>query len=127
MPVGPCLQKYPRFIFIILEAYGIEEEYNVTEHTKNILKAKTCQNCNEPNKPDAQFCIKCRMVLSYSAYTETLDKQKERDEEISLLKSQVTKMMNTLENIVTATEREKETKKRWLAKDFIDNGMYVPK
>lgn len=49
-----------------------------------MLNAKTCHNCNKSNKPNAQFCsnLNYTMILSYSAYTETLDKQKERDEKI---------------------------------------------
>ena len=35
-------------------------------------------------------------------------------------------IMETIQNMVTATEQEKETKKKWLMKDFIKNGMYVP-
>ena len=33
------------------------------------LKPKQCPNCSEPNKPDSKFCAKCRMVLTYDAYT----------------------------------------------------------
>ncbi len=36
-------------------------------------------------------------------------------------------MMNTMDKLVTVTEEEKETKKKLLARDFIDNGMYIPK
>jgi hypothetical protein len=44
----------------ILEAYGI-----VTKDQKlsNALNSKQCPNCNESNKPDSKFCIKCRMIL----------------------------------------------------------------
>ena len=37
------------------------------------LKPKECPNCTEPNKPDSRFCAKCRMVLSYDAYQETVE------------------------------------------------------
>ena len=54
----------------ILEAYGI-----ITKDQRDqlILRSKHCPNCNEPNKPDAKFCAKCRMVLTYDAYNETLE------------------------------------------------------
>jgi integrase/recombinase XerD len=58
----------------ILEEYGIipkEKQQN------DALKPKQCPNCNEPNKPDSKFCAKCRMVLTYDAYNETLEKQQE--------------------------------------------------
>lgn len=74
------------------------------------------------------------MILSYDSYQNTLDNQKEKDgqikgmqEEVELLKSQFKMMMETIQNMATATEQEKETKKNWLARDFIKNGMYIPK
>jgi integrase len=56
----------------LLEAYGIEK-YNQKEI--DILKTKTCPNCQEENTPDVKFCARCRMVLSYDAYEETLRMQ----------------------------------------------------
>jgi predicted nucleic acid-binding Zn ribbon protein len=52
----------------------------------NQLKPKQCPNCSEPNKPDSKFCSKCRMVLTYDAYSETLEKQQEKDSEVQILK-----------------------------------------
>jgi predicted nucleic acid-binding Zn ribbon protein len=42
----------------------------------DVLKPKQCPNCNEPNKPDSKFCAKCRMVLTYDAYNETIEEQR---------------------------------------------------
>jgi hypothetical protein len=57
----------------LLEAYGL------VDHGIQIdqLRSKQCPQCNEPNKPDARFCAntKCRMVLSYDAWEETLQQQ----------------------------------------------------
>ncbi len=50
----------------LLEAYGIvDKEVEIDK-----LKPKICSNCNEPNKIDAKFCVKCPMVLSYDAWEE---------------------------------------------------------
>jgi integrase/recombinase XerD len=67
----------------LLEAYGI-----VTKDPQltDILKPKQCPNCNEPNKPDSKFCAKCRMVLTYDAYNETLANQKEKESEVQTLR-----------------------------------------
>ena len=54
----------------ILEAYGIITKDKVQ---LDILKSIQCPNCNEPNKPDSKFCAKCRMVLTYDAYSETAE------------------------------------------------------
>jgi len=66
----------------LLEAYGI-----ITKDQKlsEVLKPKQCPNCNEPNKPDSKFCAKCRMVLTYDAYSETIEeKQKSTNVNIRL-------------------------------------------
>ena len=55
----------------ILEAHGIiAKDHKIAD----FLRPKQCPNCNEPNKPDSKFCAKCRMVLTYYAYNETLEK-----------------------------------------------------
>jgi hypothetical protein len=65
----------------LLEAYGITTK----DQQVDPLKYKQCPNCSEPNKPDSKFCAKCRMVLTYDAYNETLEKQQEKDSQISAL------------------------------------------
>jgi integrase len=52
----------------ILEACGLKPKF--VEIDK--MKPTQCPNCNELNKIDSKFCVKCRMVLSYDAYTETI-------------------------------------------------------
>ena len=62
----------------LLEAYGI-----VTKDQKpDPLRYKQCPNCNEPNKPESKFCAKCRMVLTYDAYSETIEEKQQKESEI---------------------------------------------
>jgi len=49
------------------------------------MKPKQCPNCAEPNKTDSKFCAKCRMVLTYDAYTETLEEKQKKQFEIEKL------------------------------------------
>jgi integrase len=63
----------------LLEAYGIITK---DKQLADILKPKQCPNCSEPNKPDSRFCAKCRMVLTYDAYNETLEKQQQKESEV---------------------------------------------
>jgi integrase/recombinase XerD len=86
----------------ILTAYGINTKQ---EKVSDILTPKQCPNCNEPNKPDSKFCAKCRMVLTYDAYNETLEKQQEKDSQIqrlqadmALLKDDISFMRQIIEN-----------------------------
>jgi integrase/recombinase XerD len=67
----------------ILQAYGI-----ITNGKQDIdkLRPKQCHNCTESNKPDSKFFSKCRMVLTYYAYNETLESQKEKDAEVQIFK-----------------------------------------
>ena len=66
----------------LLEAYGIIPK---DQQSVDVLRPKQCPNCNEPNKPDSKFCAKCRMVLTYDAYNETLEKQQEKESEVQKL------------------------------------------
>ena len=75
----------------LLEAYGIEDYKN--EKT-NVLRSKSCPNCNEPNKPDSRFCFKCKMVLTFDSYKETLEREKEKDNDIDELKRSVAFLTN---------------------------------
>ena len=48
---------------------------------KALLKPKMCPNCDESNKPENKFCSKCRFVLSFDAFNETMEqKSKELQE-----------------------------------------------
>jgi integrase len=51
----------------LLEARGIISKDN---HESNILQARYCPNCQEPNTPHSRFCLKCKMVLTPEEYAE---------------------------------------------------------
>jgi predicted amidophosphoribosyltransferase len=59
----------------LLEAYGIIDKGIQLDQ----LRPKQCPNCNEPNKLDSKFCARCRMILSYDAYSQSLERQKEEN------------------------------------------------
>lgn len=89
----------------ILEAYGI-----ITKNQEIVdkLKPKQCPNCNEPNKPDSKFCAKCRMVLSYDAYQETIDEQKEKQDKLTLVETKVNKMELLVEKFMESILENKD-------------------
>ena len=62
----------------ILEVQGVEKKKS--DGKENILKIKTCPHCNEPNTLDSHFCIKCKLVLSYDAYTQVLEKKRKKNQ-----------------------------------------------
>jgi hypothetical protein len=72
----------------ILEEYGLLDRGIRTDQ----LKPRTCTNCNEPNKIDSKFCVKCKMVLSYDAYEEVLKEQEKHrlnDEKMERLEQKI--------------------------------------
>lgn len=72
----------------VLEAYGL------VDHNPNVfsLQSKQCPQCNEPNKPDSRFCSKCRMVLTYDAYAETLKEQEKQKLDMDKLQEGLKKL-----------------------------------
>jgi integrase/recombinase XerD len=72
----------------LLEAYGLIDHGIQLDQ----LKPKACTNCNEPNKPDSRFCSKCRMVLTYDAYAETLQEQEKQRSDMSRLEEGLSKL-----------------------------------
>ena len=62
----------------ILEAYGLTPKSEQVDK----LRPKTCPNCTEPNKVDSKFCAKCRMVLTFDAFTETLEEKSQKESEV---------------------------------------------
>jgi integrase len=66
----------------ILEAHGIVTK---SQEAFDKLASKQCPNCNEPNKLDSKFCAKCRMVLSYDAYSDTIEERNQKNSELLAL------------------------------------------
>ena len=80
----------------ILEAYGLIDK-NKQEIDK--LKPKQCPNCYEDNKIDSKFCSKCRMVLSYDAYTQVRDNSDNKNDEVAKLTERLDLMSFTLNDL----------------------------
>jgi integrase len=70
----------------LLEARGIMQH---AKEKATFTRPKQCPSCDEPNKPDGKFCVKCRMVLTYDAYNETLEKQQQKESEVQALHADI--------------------------------------
>ena len=44
---------------------------------KDLLKPKQYPNCSESNKPDSEFCTKCKFVLSFDPFDEVTNQSEE--------------------------------------------------
>ena len=85
----------------ILEAYGIKPKLEEIDK----MKPRQCPNCTELAKIDDKFCPKCRMVLSYDAYTETIqDNSSKFKDEISQLKHEHETQMNGMSQQIDKME-----------------------
>jgi predicted amidophosphoribosyltransferase len=76
----------------LLEAYGIVKPGQQIDQ----LRPKQCPNCSEPNKSDSKFCAKCRMVLTYDAYSETIEERKQKESEVKQLQDKYEQDMKTM-------------------------------
>jgi integrase len=105
----------------ILEAYGIIPK---NREAGDILKPKQCPNCNEPNKPDSKFCAKCRMVLTYDAYNETLENQKEKEGKFAGMEERFNTMESQMHSLIAAIGSMDQLSKNTVARHLFQKGVY---
>ena len=74
----------------LLEASGIIPK----DRQQEVLQSKQCPHCSEPNIPTNKFCIKCKMVLTYDGYKETVEVQQEMLETIKDLERRFNELKN---------------------------------
>ncbi len=105
----------------LLEVYGILPRDN---QTTEMLKPKQCSNCNEPNKPDSKFCARCRMVLTYDAYNETVERQKEKEDKLIVMEERFNTMQSQMQSLITTLGNLDQTTKNTFAKQLFNSGIY---
>ena len=106
---------------ILLEAYGIVTKDN---QQTDALRPKQCPNCNEPNKPDGKFCAKCRMVLTYDAYSETLESEKQKEDKLASMEERFNNMQLMIEKLIAvSTQVQDQQQFNVLAQSLFTSGM----
>jgi integrase/recombinase XerD len=65
---------------------------------KNLLKPKACPNCNENNKPESKFCVKCKYVLSYDGFNEAIEEKAKAASETEEMKKKIEEMQAGLDH-----------------------------
>ena len=105
----------------ILEEYGILPK---EKQQADALRSKQCPNCNEPSKPDSKFCTKCRMVLTYDAYSETIEEQKKKEDKLVVMEERVDKMQTMMEKLITGLSKIKDQKElMYVAQSMFSSGI----
>jgi len=78
----------------LLLAYGIDVRSTTTTagnaSARSVLEPKTCPNCSEPNKPDARFCISCKMVLTYDSHIEIINEAEQTKKKLEEIEARQT-------------------------------------
>jgi integrase/recombinase XerD len=106
----------------LLEAYGIIPKDQ--QQSVDVLRPKQCPNCNEPNKPDSKFCAKCRMVLTYDAYNETLENQKEKEDKLTGMEERFKAMESQMHSLIAAIGSMDQLSKNTVARHLFQKGVY---
>jgi integrase len=105
----------------LLEAYGIISK---DKQLSDILRPKQCPNCNEPNKPDTKFCAKCRMVLHYDSYLETLELEKQKEDKLTVIEERFNTMQTQLQTLLSAvTNMKDQDKLNEFARTLFESGI----
>ena len=86
----------------LLEEYGLIEK----GAQLNPLQPKICPNCNEGNKPDAKFCLKCRFVLAYDAYNETIQQQERDSHRLEMMEQQNQELRNNINKVMEMIQQD---------------------
>jgi hypothetical protein len=105
----------------LLEACGIITK---DKNQLSILKPKQCPNCNEPNKPDSKFCARCRMVLTYDAYNETLEDQKQKEDKVAVMEERFNSIQSQMQTLITALGSMNQSDKNMVAKQLVRSGVF---
>ena len=63
-----------------------------------IIKLQSNAQIVESNIPDCKFCTKCKMILTYSAYEETLEEQQKKDKRLEDLEKSLQAQLQTQQN-----------------------------
>lgn len=105
----------------ILQEYGILPKSN---QETDVLRPKQCPNCNEPNRPDQKFCVKCRMVLTYDAYSETLESEKNRQDRLAEVEVQLNNTQQMLQQLIAGLGKITDQKQaNLMAKSLFSSGI----
>jgi len=77
-----------------LEADGFlpKGSSDAAKKRKELLRPKSCPNCSEPNKPGSRFCAKCKFVLTFDAFNETIQNAENTKKEMQELRKEQQEM-----------------------------------
>jgi hypothetical protein len=102
----------------LLQEYGVVSKDEFTDDLL-LMKPKQCPNCNEGNKKDSRFYSACKMILSYDGYEQILEDQKQKENRLTAIETQLKSMVDALQNM-------DQSSKNQLAKQLVAGGLCKP-
>jgi hypothetical protein len=76
------------------------------------------------NRPNSKFCSKCRMVLRYDAYNETLENEKQKEDKLTIMEKQFNAMQSQMQSLISAFSNIKDqTQVDGMAKTLYGSGL----
>lgn len=75
---------------------------------KSPLRPRLCPNCDESNKPEARFCTKCKFVLSWDVYNESIQTAEQSKQETQEMKQQLVQVKADVDKLIKQAVKEKE-------------------
>ena len=64
------------------------------------------------------------MVLTYDAYSETLEDQKEKEDKLTIMEERFNSMQSQMQSLITALGSMDQSNKNAFAKQLFENGVY---
>ncbi|HZI69723.1 MAG TPA: zinc ribbon domain-containing protein [Nitrososphaeraceae archaeon] len=116
---------------LLLKSAGILNDNNSNGNNNNALNPKICYNCNEPNTHDSKFCSKCKMIMSFKDYQQTLEnqekaleEQKKKEGELATMKEQLNLMESQFQTLIsTLGSIHNQNEKNSMARNLYDSGL----
>ena len=68
---------------------------NIDKQKKSLLKPKQCPNCDEPNKPESKFCVKCKFVLSFDAFNDTMQESENNKRKLEETEKKLAELLDS--------------------------------
>ena len=85
------------------------------------MKPVSCPNCSESNKIDSKFCVKCRMVLTYDAFSEITE---EKESQLENLNPKMDTMQAQVKTIISSMVNMDQENKNKIAKSLVESGLF---
>jgi hypothetical protein len=113
---GNTRQKYQHYYsddgidaMLLADGIPVSSSTSFLGATKGLLKPKICPNCEESNKPDSKFCVRCKFALSFDLFNEAIEEKAKAEGETEEIKKKIERMQDVLDKRMKE-QAEKEAK-----------------